>query len=191
MNNLKKIERLFRRKGYFGGVGIPFSKSSGKSVLLLILVFTVFGIYQAYISPVTNERVLITSVVGDIKCVDGDTFWVGDEKIRLLAVDTPETVHPSKPEEPYGKEASEMTCTLIMEAETLKFEQDKGNEIDKYDRSLYWVYVDDELLQAILIDEGLAKLEYIDKKTIDTNKYELLLKKQSEAEYNKVGIWSI
>ena len=44
------------------------------------------------------------------KCVDGDTakFIYNDEVItaRFLAIDTPESVHPTIGEEPYGKEAS-------------------------------------------------------------------------------------
>ena len=49
-------------------------------------------------------------------CVDGDTakFLYKEEKItaRFLAIDTPETVHPTKEEEAYGKEASKYTCNI-------------------------------------------------------------------------------
>ena len=44
-------------------------------------------------------------------CIDGDTarFIMDKEeiKVRFLAIDTPETNHPKKGEEPYGKEAKE------------------------------------------------------------------------------------
>ena len=45
------------------------------------------------------------------KFVDGDTFWVDDGsekglKIRLIGVNIPKTVHPQKPVEYYGIEAS-------------------------------------------------------------------------------------
>ena len=45
-----------------------------------------------------------------IRVVDGDTLILdGGEKVRLIGVDTPETVHPSKPVEYFGKEASTFT----------------------------------------------------------------------------------
>src|SRR5262245_18046734 len=45
-----------------------------------------------------------------VRVIDGDTIEVeGGEKVRLVGVDTPETVHPSKPVERYGKEASDCT----------------------------------------------------------------------------------
>ena len=47
------------------------------------------------------------------RVIDGDTIVVEidgkQEKVRLIGVDTPETVHPSKPVEYFGKEASEFT----------------------------------------------------------------------------------
>ena len=89
------------------------------------------------------------------ECVDGDTgkFIYKDEEIkaRFLAVDTPETKHPTKGEEPFGKEASEYTCERLKSAEkiVLEFDED-SDEKDKYDRYLVWVFVDGELLQKEL-----------------------------------------
>ena len=55
---------------------------------------------------------------GIAEFVDGDTFWVGDGsekglKIRLIGVNTPETVHPQKPVEFYGKEASNYVKSVL------------------------------------------------------------------------------
>ena len=54
------------------------------------------------------------------KCVDGDTIKViidtKEYTVRMLAIDTPESVHPSKPIEYYGKEASEYTCNKVSNA---------------------------------------------------------------------------
>ena len=45
-----------------------------------------------------------------VRVVDGDTLLLdGDERVRRIGVDTPETVHPQKPVEYFGKEASEFT----------------------------------------------------------------------------------
>ncbi|RJX19560.1 MAG: hypothetical protein C4570_05025 [Ammonifex sp.] len=44
------------------------------------------------------------------RVVDGDTIHVDiagkDETVRFIGVDTPETVHPTRGEEPFGREAS-------------------------------------------------------------------------------------
>ena len=53
-----------------------------------------------------------------IRVIDGDTIKVEyngkSETIRLIGVDTPETVHPRKPVEPYGKEATVFTRNLLL-----------------------------------------------------------------------------
>ena len=47
------------------------------------------------------------------RVVDGDTVRLAingqEEAVRLIGIDTPETVHPMRGEEPYGKEASDFT----------------------------------------------------------------------------------
>ena len=52
-----------------------------------------------------------------VSVADGDTVEVRvngqREKIRLIGVDTPETVHPTKPVGCYGPEASAFTCLLL------------------------------------------------------------------------------
>lgn len=49
--------------------------------------------------------------------VDGDTFDVtiggGEQRIRMPGMDTPETKHPSKPVECFGREASERASALM------------------------------------------------------------------------------
>src|SRR6266508_4653917 len=49
-----------------------------------------------------------------IRIVDGDTIVVSpNEKVRLIGVDTPETVHPKKTVECFGKDAKEFTRTMV------------------------------------------------------------------------------
>ena len=126
-----------------------------------------------------------------VDCVDGDTAKVilDDEEItlRFLAIDTPETKHPTKGEEAFGKEASEYTCNSLKNASSIQIEYDENSDIlDKYNRHLVWIYVNNELLQSNLIEKGYAKVAYL----YDDYKYtEDLEKLESTAKENKVGIW--
>ena len=93
------------------------------------------------------------------RVVDGDTIVVviGDvtEKVRLIGVDTPETVHPRRPVESYGPEASSYTRLRVEERPvTLEFDQE---ERDRYGRLLAYVFVDGMFLNADLVDEGYGR----------------------------------
>ena len=125
-------------------------------------------------------------------CIDGDTanFILNKKevKVRFLAVDTPETKHPTKGEEPYGKEASKYTCKRLKEASKIELEyDDNSDKKDKYNRYLAWVFVDDSLLQAELIKNGLAEVAYL----YGDYKYTPLLQDYEEnAKVQKVGMYS-
>jgi len=153
-----------------------------KIFLILILLF--------------NGIVPISAKTIEVKfsdCVDGDTakFIYKKEEItaRFLAIDTPETVHPNKEEEPYGKEASEYTCNSLKNASKIKLEYDEdSDELDKYDRHLVWVFVDGELLQKKLVSKGYASVAYLYGNYKYTNELEEV---EQEVEDSKLGIWSI
>ena len=126
------------------------------------------------------------------KSVDGDTakFELDGKEItvRFLGIDTPETVHPTKGEEPYGKEASNYTKEKLENAYKIEIEYDENaSETDKYERPLVWVWVDDTLLQEELISNGLARTYMLQ----DNYKYAWMLQENEEkAKEEKVGIWS-
>ena len=74
------------------------------------------------------------------RVVDGDTIVVkGIGKVRLIGVDTPETKHPRKPVEYFGKEASNFTKRMV-EGKRVRIEYDWQRK-DKYNRVLAYVYV--------------------------------------------------
>ena len=122
------------------------------------------------------------------KCVDGDTAWFylnGEEiKARFLAIDTPESTNKI---EPFGKEASNFTCNLLTNASKIELEyDDNSDKLDKYDRHLVWVFVDDELLQNLIIKEGLGEVAYL----YDDYKYTNILEaSELIAKANKIGMW--
>ena len=96
-----------------------------------------------------------------IRIVDGDTIVVGpNEKVRLIGVDTPETVHPKKAVECFGKAAKEFTRSSV-EGKTIGLVLDEVNKFrqhkDKYGRTLAYVYLEDgTMLNRELIRQGYA-----------------------------------
>ena len=91
--------------------------------------------------------------------VDGDTFVLADAKehVRLIGADTPETVKPNWPVEPWGPEATAFTKQFLAGGEVrLEFD---GPPRDKYGRMLAFVWVGDRMLNEELIRAGLARAE--------------------------------
>ena len=126
-----------------------------KKIVVLFLLLWISNVNASTVKEVIFDR-----------CVDGDTayFFVDNEstKFRFLALDTPESVHPKKKEEAYGKKASEYTCEVLTNAKSIVVEYDEGSDsTDKYDRDLAWIWVDNELLQKKLIENGLGQVAYI------------------------------
>lgn len=154
-----------------------------KKVVMIFLFFCLF------ITNVYAERVSVKFEA----CVDGDTIKVIlDNKkttVRFLAIDTPETVHPTKGEQPFGKEASNYTCDKVKNAKKLEIEYDEGStKTDKYNRTLGWVFTDDILLQKDLVSLGYAKVAYL----YGNYKYtDELKKEESTAKSKKLGVWSL
>lgn len=95
-----------------------------------------------------------------LQVVDGDTIVIDyngkEEKVRFIGVDTPETKHPEKGVEFYGKEAYQFTKSLLEgEKITLKFDV---QERDKYGRILAYVYKGDIFVNELLVKEGYARV---------------------------------
>jgi micrococcal nuclease len=98
-----------------------------------------------------------------IRVIDGDTVDVRlnghRERVRLLGIDTPETVDPSKPVQCYGHEASARTAALLPVGTRVRLERDVEAR-DAYGRMLAYVYraADGLFVNRDLVEEGYARL---------------------------------
>lgn len=130
------------------------------------------------------EEVEVTRVI------DGDTFECvingKTQKVRLIGVDTPESVHPDKNKNSEeGKKASDYTKEKLQGKKVgLEYDVQKN---DKYGRILAYVWNESKMYNLELLEKGYAKVI-----TIPPNiKYsELFLEKQKIAQETNQGFWN-
>jgi len=128
-----------------------------------------------------------------VRVIDGDTIVVEtedgkEERVRLLLIDTPESVHPDGLVEAYGVESSNYAKEYFKGVDTVRLElgEDKW---DKYDRLLAHVYVDDENFGLHMVEEGYARVAYVyEPNTKYVDAFRMAEKKAKNA---KLNIWSI
>lgn len=102
----------------------------------------------ALAAPTDNELIVVARVI------DGDTVRLETgETVRLIGVDTPETKHPQKPVERFGREASGFT-TRVVQGKRVRLEYDQQRQ-DKYGRTLAYVFLEDgTFANAEIIRQG-------------------------------------
>jgi micrococcal nuclease len=89
------------------------------------------------------------------RVVDGDTIELEDGRtVRYIGMDTPETKHPTKGVQCFGKEASARNKELV-DGKEIGLEKDVS-ETDRYQRILRYIYVGDVLINEQLVREGYA-----------------------------------
>lgn len=126
-----------------------------------------------------------------VRVVDGDTIIVnrdGDDiRVRLIGINTPESVAPDRPVECFGPEASARTKELAS-GKSVWLEYDPvAGELDKYGRTLAYVWLTpDQSLNEELVREGFAR-EYTYNEGF---RYEQRYKDaQSQAQQQDLGLW--
>lgn len=153
-----------------------------KKIVVILITFFLF------IGTVNAKKMEVTLV----ECVDGDTarFKLNKEeiKVRFIGIDTPESVKANTEVEPYGKEASKYTCNKLKKANEIEIEyEENSDKQDRYGRTLAYVFVDDKLLESLILKKGYASVKY----TKNNYKYIDELKKAEEyAKEKKLGIYS-
>lgn len=124
-----------------------------------------------------------------IEVVDGDTITVsiGDRlyTVRYIGIDTPETVHPSKPVQWMGPEAAAANAELVA-GQTVYLEKDVS-ETDRYGRLLAYVYLAD----GRMVNEELVRLGYAYSSSYPPDVYRqgAMIAAQQTAVASGVGLW--
>lgn len=159
------------------------------SLLALTLALTLTIPASAENKPPKPLNHYIKSVSGIcIRVVDGDTIIVNiagvKERVRLIGVDTPETKHPKKPVQYFGKEASTFTKRMV-EGKKVRLEFDQ-NQRDRYGRLLAYVFLEDgTFLNAEIIKQGYGHA-YTKYPFIYMEKFR---EYEREARLRKRGLW--
>ena len=127
----------------------------------------------------TFEDVLV------VRVIDGDTVELENgDRVRYLGIDTPETVHPDKPVECYGSEATERNKELV-EGKMVSLLQD-GPDRDGYDRLLRYVFIDGTFVNGDLVWGGYAYARsYGDSPSL----YQTLVQLERSAREGRRGGW--
>jgi micrococcal nuclease len=103
------------------------------------------------------------------RVVDGDTIVVRagsrDEKVRLVGIDTPESVKPRTPVQCFAKEASARTTALLPSGTRVRLVRDVEAR-DRYGRLLAYVYRDHD---GLFVNLALAQEGYAGTLTIPPN----------------------
>jgi len=131
-----------------------------------------------------------------LRVVDGDTIHVlvegRDTTVRLLGIDTPETVKPNSPVECFGPEASAFTTSILDgQRVTLEFD-DSQDRLDRYGRTLAFVWVPVptgglDLVNRDLVAGGYAYQRQYGPRPVSWQPE--LMAAQQQARDSKAGLW--
>jgi micrococcal nuclease len=145
--------------------------------------------FSTFVIPVLILFFLLSTSHAEIykvkRVIDGDTLLlINGERVRLIGVDTPETKHPQKPVEYFGREAYLFTKEMV-DGKEARFEFDRQKR-DRYGRLLAYVYLlDGTFLNAEIIKQGygFAYTKFPFKYMEEFRRYE------REAREKRKGLW--
>lgn len=172
------------------------------TILFLVSVCKVFTLSSYTEVSSTTDTVTVTPLrninyafgnASVLKVVDGDTmrvFYQGaTTTVRLIGLDTPETVDPRRPVECFGLEASAKAVELLPSGITVRLETDATQDkYDKYGRLLVYLYIKDDLLfNKAMIEQGYG-YEYTHK--VPYQQQALFKAAQAQAQEYGRGLWA-
>ncbi len=140
--------------------------------------------------PESDRDAERTATVASV--TDGDTVEIrpaidGEEDVRLIGVDAPETADSPRGAQPYGEKAAEYAEEKLEgQRVTLRFDVEKT---DQYDRLLAYVYLPDgSMFNETLLKEGYAQVATFPPNVRHLGSFETAQRMAREAER---GIWSL
>ncbi|WP_162251721.1 thermonuclease family protein [Cellulomonas sp. Root137] len=129
------------------------------AALVLSCALVLAGAVPATASERSRGGETVDRTVRVVRVVDGDTIVVRDAdgvyRVRLLNIDTPETVDPRSGVECLGPEASAFLHDRLPAGTSVQLEHDRIKH-DRYGRELAAVYVGSALVNAEIARAGLA-----------------------------------
>jgi len=151
--------------------------------ILIVAAFVVLLLLVRFVGDIGYDRAPDDRFrIVDI--IDGDTFKLPGDRLRLIGVDCPEKGEPYYDSAIYFVEAVGLN-------KTAKVSYSKRQR-DKYGRMLGYVVIDDSLfLNAELVRRGLANVYLFSDNIADSGNVAILIDAQNDAMDNGVGIWSI
>ena len=137
--------------------------------------------------PKTGEPTVNATI---LKVIDGDTVTVKiarkKETLRLIGVDTPETVHPTKGVECFGPEASNFTKLTLKKDLQVRLVRDVEAR-DRYQRLLVYIYLQDgTMFNLILVEQGFARAMNIEPNSAFATEFAM---REAEARTQQIGLW--
>ncbi len=151
------------------------------AIALILFALLGFGLANIPTGGITQkpgqangyETAIVTRVI------DGDTVVIeGDERIRLLGIDTPERGQH------FYQEAKQMLQEMV-ENKTVMLESDIKNR-DKYNRLLRYIYAGETLVNLELVKKGMARAYIIPPNERHSDE---ILMAEAEARNSNLGIW--
>ena len=115
----------------------------------------------------------------------GDSVVGYEYDVRLLGIDTPESVKPDSPVECFGKEAS-AAAEAFLEGQEVRLVKDVEDE-DRFGRILRYVYLGEEMANARLVANGYASVFTYPP---NVRHADLFVQLQKEARDASRGLWS-
>lgn len=123
---------------------------------------------------------------------DGDTIDVNvkgqKQTVRLLLLDTPESVSQKIPPQKMGKEASSFLKKQL-DGKSVTLVYDQGPKEDKYGRKLAYVFCNGIHINELMAKSGYGIIAYISKP--NTTLLPEMLEAEKEAKEAKAGVWSV
>lgn len=157
-----------------------------RTIVLCTSILSCVGCSRGQPHPETAATPAISSVI------DGDTVVIEfapgvEETVRLLGIDTPETVDPNRPVQCFGAEASAHVHALLPPLTPVRLERDVEAR-DHFGRLLAYIYRESDglFVNLDLVQRGLADVTFYDPNTTRQAEFETA---RTTARTQAVGLW--